>query len=64
LDAEGGQFLEDFAGHQVITREFLKREVFDYCLHLGSFEALNRAMYRSDRGLASLISIGDEEEWN
>jgi hypothetical protein len=37
LDAEGWQFLEDFAGHQVITRGFLKREVFDYCLHLGSF---------------------------
>jgi hypothetical protein len=38
LYAEGGQFLEDFAGHQVITRGFLRREVFDYCMHLGSIE--------------------------
>jgi hypothetical protein len=49
LDAEGGQFLEDFAGHQVITRGFLKRKVFDYCLHLGSFEALNRG-FQLERG--------------
>jgi hypothetical protein len=42
LDAEGGQFLEGFAGHQVITRRFLKRKVIDYCLNLGSFEAVDR----------------------
>jgi hypothetical protein len=42
LDAEGGQFIEDFAGHQIITRGFHRREVFYYCLHLGSFEALIR----------------------
>jgi hypothetical protein len=49
LDAEGGQFIEDFAGHQVITRGCLRRGVFDYCLHLGSFEALNRA-FELERG--------------
>jgi hypothetical protein len=42
LDAEGGQFLEDFVGHQVRTKRFFRREVFDYCMHLGSFEVLNR----------------------
>jgi hypothetical protein len=49
LDAEGGQFLEDFAGHQVITRGFLRREVFDHCLHLGYFEALNGG-FQLERG--------------
>jgi hypothetical protein len=34
---------------KVITRGFLKREVFDYCLHLGSFEALNRG-FQLERG--------------
>jgi hypothetical protein len=38
LDAEGGQFFEDFAGREVVTRGFLRREVTDYCLYLGAFE--------------------------
>jgi hypothetical protein len=49
LDTDGGQLLEDFTGHQVITRGFLRREVFDNCLHLGSFEALNRR-FELERG--------------
>jgi hypothetical protein len=41
LDAEGGQFFEDFAGHEVVTRGFLRRKVIDYGLYLGSFEAVD-----------------------
>jgi hypothetical protein len=42
LDADGGQFFKDFAGHEVVTRGFLKRKVMDYCVYLGSFEAVDR----------------------
>jgi hypothetical protein len=42
LDAESGQFFESFAGHEVVTRGFLRRKVMDYCVYLGSFEAVDR----------------------
>jgi hypothetical protein len=54
LDAEGGKFLEDFPGHKVISRGFLRREVFDYCLHLKSFEALNRGI-RVGKGFQEMM---------
>jgi hypothetical protein len=44
LDAEGGQFFEGFAGHEVVTRGFI-----DYCLYLGSFEAVDRG-FELERG--------------
>jgi hypothetical protein len=53
LDAEGGQFLEDFAGHQLITRGFLRREIFYYCSQVGSFEVLNRG-FQLERGFKKL----------
>jgi hypothetical protein len=36
-----GEFLEGFAGHKVVTRGFLRREVIDYCLNLGPFEVVD-----------------------
>jgi hypothetical protein len=42
LDAEGRQFFKDFAGHEVVIRGFLRRKVMDYCVYIGSFEAVHR----------------------
>jgi hypothetical protein len=42
LDAKGGKFFKDFAGHEVATSGFLRRKVMDYFVYLGSFEAVGR----------------------
>jgi hypothetical protein len=42
LDAEGEQFFKNFASHEVVTRGFLRRKVMDYCVYLGSFEAVDK----------------------
>jgi hypothetical protein len=41
LEAEGGQFFEVLADDKVVTRGFIRRKVSDYCLYLGSFEAVD-----------------------
>jgi hypothetical protein len=49
LDAEGGQFFEGFAVHEAVTRIFLRRKVIDYCLYLGSYEAVDKG-FELERG--------------
>jgi hypothetical protein len=49
LDAEGGQFFEGLADHEVVTRGFRRKKVIDYCLYLGSFEAVDRG-FKLERG--------------
>jgi hypothetical protein len=49
LEAEGWQFFEGLAGDKVITRGFIGRKVSDYCLYLGSFEAVDRG-FELERG--------------
>jgi hypothetical protein len=44
LDAERGQFFKYFAGHEAVPRGFLRRKVMDYCVYLGSFEAVDREL--------------------
>jgi hypothetical protein len=40
----GGQFFNDFAGNNIVTKVFLRRKVMDYCVYLGSFEVVDREM--------------------
>jgi hypothetical protein len=49
LEAKGGQFFEGLAGDEVVTRGFIRRKVSNYCLYLGSFEAVDRG-FELDRG--------------
>jgi hypothetical protein len=49
LDTEVGHFFEGLAGHEVVTRGFRRRKVIDYCLYLGSFEAVDKG-FELERG--------------
>jgi hypothetical protein len=49
LETKGGQFFEGLAGDEVVTRRFIRRKANDYCLYLGSFEAVDRG-FQLDRG--------------
>jgi hypothetical protein len=65
LDAEVGQFFEGFARHEVVTRGFLRRKVIDYCLYLGSFEAVDKGFELervsiSDVRVSSRVELGSD----
>jgi hypothetical protein len=50
LEAKDGQFFESLAGDEVVTRGFIMRKVSNYCLYLGSFEAVDKG-FKLERGV-------------